>query len=140
MTHQAPHPCNSPSCHRLVWSGMYCAEHVAKQQQSNRDRDRRRMAKKDTAQAARIRSSAAWQRVRRLQLARNPLCCDPFNNHQRTGNTVTGTQVHHIVGLSVRPDLALHMDNLVSVCTKCHSQLERKASMEPAPPHIGGKG
>jgi 5-methylcytosine-specific restriction endonuclease McrA len=61
--------------------------------------------------------------VRKSQLAREPLCFDPFSDHERRGVTATAMQVHHIRPLTTHPELAFHGSNLMSVCTACHAKL-----------------
>lgn len=69
--------------------------------------------------ARRIRSSARWQRVRALKLARDPLCEDCL---ARYGRPVRAEQVDHVKPLRVRPDLAFARENLKSLCTACHAR------------------
>ena len=56
-----------------------------------------------------------------------PLCEDPFKDHERRDDTETAKQVHHVKGLATHPELAYDLDNLMSVCTRCHAKLERLA-------------
>jgi 5-methylcytosine-specific restriction protein A len=58
--------------------------------------------------------------VQRMKLARDPLCEDCL------GHDVTraAQQVHHLVPVVERPDLAFVMDNLRSLCTTCHARRE----------------
>lgn len=79
------------------------------------------------AYAAQVRSSAAWQRLRRIKLTMDPLCEDPHGEHARTGRTATATQAHHVLPLATHPELALELSNLMSVCTRCHARLEQEA-------------
>ena len=72
------------------------------------------------AQIERWRSSTRWARVRRLKLASDPVCelC------RAEGRTTAAEQVHHKQGALERPDLFFVLENLVSVCTTCHAQIE----------------
>jgi HNH endonuclease len=48
-------------------------------------------------------------------------------------------QVHHVIARSVQPELALNLDNLVSLCPKCHdriTQSHRKARTANSDRHI----
>ena len=47
------------------------------------------------ASAAARGYDARWRRLARMQLARHPLCADPFGVHE--GRGVTGAHVDHIV-------------------------------------------
>jgi 5-methylcytosine-specific restriction protein A len=88
----------------------------------DRDADyrRRRMADPALAEAERIRSSPRWRALRRLKLARDPLCEDC----RERGRTEPASQVHHVEPLVRRPDLAFEMGNLRSLCTTCHARRE----------------
>jgi len=78
------------------------------------------------ADAADFRSSYKWQQVRKQKLAINPLCEDPFKEHERRQVTETAKQVHHIVGLAqcANDERAYSLDNLMSLCWKCHRKIE----------------
>jgi len=117
-------PCRHPGCPSLVKGTGYCEEHKADEQQFRRDYERKRKSDPALARAARLRSSTRWQRVRLQKLARDPLCEDPFGDHQREGETQPGQQVHHVEGVATRPDLAFTLSNLQTVCTRCHARLE----------------
>lgn len=65
--------------------------------------------------AKRIRSSARWREVARLQLRREPLC----RECARRGVVRAATQVDHIEMLRLRPDLAFVRSNLQSLCDPC---------------------
>lgn len=59
-----------------------------------------------------------------MKLGRNPLCQDPFGDHARHRATVPASQVHHVEGVATAPDKAFDLDNLQSVCTRCHARIE----------------
>lgn len=89
--------------------------------QSMRERypERYRETKRNTV-AVRVRNSVAWQRFRAWYKAEHPLC-EECLKHGR----VTATEdVHHIVPINVRPDLALDQDNVLAVCRACHGKME----------------
>jgi 5-methylcytosine-specific restriction enzyme A len=85
----------------------------------------RRQADPAVAAAARIRNSARWQHVRRLVLARQPLCADPYGWHAAVGRIEVATQVDHIVGLAAG-GAAYDEGNLQSLCTRCHGRKTAK--------------
>ena len=60
--------------------------------------------------------SARWRNVRGIKLRRSPWC----QRCQAEDKTTPATEVHHIVELKDRPDLALDFDNLWSTCNTCH--------------------
>lgn len=81
-------------------------------------------------QAQDVRKTQRWQRLRRLVLAQQPLCVDPYGQHGE--RPILAQQVDHILPLEARPDLAFVMANLQGLCTRCHarkSQAERYMSI-----------
>lgn len=131
-------PCNHPGCPSLIDRGTYCPTHQASAPKRHALYDKHvRQRDPALAQAARIRSSQRWIRVRKLVLADHPICADPFGDHARAGVTRASTQVHHISGLAEHPELAFHADNLQALCTACHARIEREhragAARDPEP-------
>lgn len=83
------------------------------------------------ARAARLRSSAQWQKVRAKKLAQNPLC----ERCEELGRTVVAQQVDHIVPIvqllrrwpahlveSRTPAEVFDFRNLCAICVPCHSK------------------
>ena len=66
--------------------------------------------------------TARWRRLRRMVLARAPLCADVFGHHEADGVTVPAVDVDHIIERSERPDLELDMGNLQPLCKACHTR------------------
>lgn len=73
--------------------------------------------------AARFRSTQRWRKLSSTFLIMNPLCIDPFSIHDT--NFSPAIQVHHIVPLVERMDLALEWNNLASICIGCHRKVEQ---------------
>jgi 5-methylcytosine-specific restriction protein A len=83
--------------------------------------------KQEARRSGRVRPSAAqrgydstWRKLRKLVLAEEPLCADPFGAHAHTGQVVPATDVDHIVpiakgGTNTR-------GNLLCLCHSCHSR------------------
>lgn len=70
----------------------------------------------DRRSAAKRGYDRTWQRLRLMQLRREPLC----REHQlRRGEIMEATEVDHIVPLSAGGANAL--ENLQSLCKSCHS-------------------
>jgi len=67
-------------------------------------------------------NSIAWKRLRALKLAQDALC----EKCLAAGKVVPGEHVHHVEKLSDRPDLALTLDNLQTLCAPCHNTLSSK--------------
>jgi len=80
-----------------------------------------RQADPRLAEAARIRSSARWQHVRKLVLAQSPLCADIWGWHAAECRVEVATQVDHIVGL-VEGGEPYDTSNCQSLCTRCHAR------------------
>ena len=112
-------PCKYPGCQTLVNRLGWCEKHYVE------PKPRRKLT--NTAQDE-FRSTYKWQRVRKQKLAMNPICEDPFKEHQRRGLTETAKQVHHIIGLlqCANDERAYSLDNLMSLCWRCHARIERE--------------
>ena len=55
----------------------------------------------------------------------NPICVDPFRLHPN--QVRDNVQVHHIIPIVVRPDLAFREDNCMSLCPECHAKAEKES-------------
>ena len=71
----------------------------------------------------------AWTRARQQALDRDMGLCVWCRQRGRTARDrrgrrvpVLATMVHHIEHLDARPDLALELANLVSLCDRCHDE------------------
>ncbi len=62
--------------------------------------------------------SPAWRGTRAAKLRRDPLC----QRCLKEGRVKPATMVHHVEERKARPDLALDLDNLESLCGPCHSR------------------
>lgn len=83
----------------------------------------------------------AWRRVRAQVLARDRNACAV--GHLLGGECGGALHVHHYKTRAERPDLALDMDNLITVCARCHPRLEalrrfveRSTRELPQCPHV----
>lgn len=79
---------------------------------------------------------AAWKRLRAAALQRDQGMCQECMRRLRAGYGIRprrATMVHHIEPVSERPDLALRLDNLVSLCDECHNRMHpEKGAREKA--------
>lgn len=69
--------------------------------------------------------SAAWRRARQQALERDHWLCQDHLARKLAGARIrvpTATVVHHILPREEHPELALELDNLVSLCEACHNQ------------------
>ena len=69
--------------------------------------------------------TAAWKRARAAALMRDNGMCQACMDRLRAGYGIRprrATMVHHIIPLEDRPDLALDLSNLRSLCAECHNR------------------
>ena len=110
MPNKPKKPCAAPGCPALT-DQRFCEVH-AKAKQRRYDEQR--------GTAAQRGYGARWRRLRKMVLARQPLCADPFGVHREHGETVPATEVDHIVAKDQGGDDS--MDNLQGLCKSCHSE------------------
>lgn len=74
-----------------------------------------------------------WKKVRAQRLEMdNYICCDCMERFRLTGEKPRpATMVHHVIPRKERPDLALDLGNLRSLCDICHNRRH---------PEKGGQG
>jgi 5-methylcytosine-specific restriction endonuclease McrA len=113
--------CRHPGCGALVARG-YCDKHQRSTGKALYDATRRK-TDPALAMAARIRNSTQWQKVRSLHRSLEPLCCDPFKDHEH--RPAPNQASHHILPLVTHPQLAFDLANLAPLCTSCHAKVER---------------
>ena len=69
--------------------------------------------------------TAAWKRLRAQALQRDGGMCQACMERMQMGVGIRprrATMVHHIIPVEERPDLALRLDNLRSLCDECHNR------------------
>ena len=116
-------PCRHPGCSALLPNPGYCQAHRHETAKTVYDQTTRKDDPR-LAEAARIRSGAHWRHTFQPWFkARHPLCCDPFDDHR--GRAEPTAQVHHVLPLVDRPDLAYDEANCRPLCTGCHAKVER---------------
>jgi 5-methylcytosine-specific restriction protein A len=110
MAMRSRKPCAVPGCPALT-SSRWCAVH-AKQPAISRPYDERRGS---TAERG---YGTDWRRLREVALRRDFHLCQRC---LETKNRPTpATEVHHIVGIDIAPELRLDIDNTLSLCGPCH--------------------
>ena len=67
--------------------------------------------------------SQRWKDTRSTKIKRDPLC-QPC---EAKGRTEPAAHVHHIKKARTHPGLRHTASNLLSVCTRCHDEIERDA-------------
>ena len=104
MPHAALKPCSYPSCPNLVKHG-YCQLHrKAEINYHNQD-------------AQKLYGTARWQRLRRLQLSKEPWCAECLLSNIYT----PATDVDHIQPHRGNPQL-FYKGPFQSLCHSCHSR------------------
>lgn len=82
----------------------------------------RRHPVQDSA-ARRLRATAAWRKVKRMANERDGYLCVLCLQEGRL--TWDGLETHHIVPIERAPELALDLDNLVTLCRRHHEEVEK---------------
>jgi 5-methylcytosine-specific restriction protein A len=68
--------------------------------------------------------TAAWKLLAKLQLGRNPMCCDPFGDHKAANIRARAKIADHIIPRMIGgPD---SLDNLQSLCPTCDRKKQHK--------------
>lgn len=110
--------CAEQGCRTLINSGRYCENH------------RRRKRKKTFYSKNRsFYRTQAWKDLKAFVYQRDKGCC------VRCGKFVFGKLAHHhhIIPISVRPDLKLDPENVVTCCAQCHPILETESNEKYKP-------
>lgn len=107
-----------------------CKSHERREKE-RRGRDyqsesRERYTREESKQLQRMRTSRQWARVRRMVLAGQPMCADPFGYHADDAHPVPAVEVHHLVPAAQRIDLFYEQANLQPLCRHCHAKLSAK--------------
>ena len=94
--------------------------------------DRDRM--KDYKESDPFYHSKEWKRIRMDALMRDGGMCQDCMDKFRAGlirKPRRAVMVHHIIPRSERPDLELVMDNLRSLCARCHEEHHPEKRSKP---------
>lgn len=74
-----------------------------------------------------LHNTYKWKLVRaHVMRAHKGLCANPFGLHTNKGmisslgNYTAATIVHHIIPISIAPELAFTLSNLIPLCDDCH--------------------
>jgi 5-methylcytosine-specific restriction protein A len=82
-------------------------------------------------------SQPAWYRIRTKALMRDGYTCRMCKANIRGKGLA---HVDHIIGRRKRPDLALSIDNLQSLCMPCHNSTKQVIEKNADKPAIGMDG
>ena len=127
-------PCSSPGCRVLCDEGSYCPEH-----RRNEDRQRGTPAERGyDADHRKLRvlcfQRDAWRCVdcgwepdivadcRRFELGDPPVENVLHELRQRLNRGERHLHADHRIPIAVRPDLRLVLDNLQTLCDRCHNR------------------
>lgn len=105
-------PCAYGSCPNLT-SGKYCEEHAQV------DNQRYEKYERDTAEHKR-RYGRSWKKIRDIYIKAHPLCEMCLSE----GKAVEAEQVHH--KLPISEGGTNDYENLMALCSSCHSRLHAK--------------
>jgi len=117
---KAKKPCSHPACPNLT-TARFCEDH-ARAGRQRRDHARPSASKRGY--------DARWRKLRKMVLARNPLCADCME----AGLVVPAIEVHHVVPKAAGGDDSF--ENLMALCKSCHSRRtgrERRRSQDFQP-------
>lgn len=117
MVRKPKRPCNRPGCRNLT-RDRYCEKHQQLQVERERERQRYYDEYQRDKRAASFYKSVAWRRLREQRLTKDYGLCQDCLMWQRV---TPATEVDHIIPIRARWDLRLNLDNLRSLCHKCHA-------------------
>jgi len=116
MANKPKRPCSKPGCANLT-TERYCTEHQQLVYQVRKERhnlyDRYQRDKK----IAEFYKSKEWQILRQQALIKDKGLCQDCLEKKKIS---MATEVDHIIPVKVRWDLRLNLDNLRSLCHRCH--------------------
>jgi len=116
MASKLKKPCVKPGCFNLT-TDRYCSEHAYLAEKEKKDRHKYYDQFIRDKEAAKFYNSIEWKRLKQQALIRDKgLCQECLSNQKIT----IATEVDHIIPIRVRWDLRLRLDNLRSLCHKCH--------------------
>lgn len=79
-------------------------------------RRRRGLSRHKRESAAKRGYDRQWRNVRKAKIEQDPLCEDCLQDQRST----PAKEVHHIRKIIDAPELRLEIDNLMSLCERCH--------------------
>ena len=108
--------CRETGC-RNISEESYCKQH--------RNQPRRNHVG-STGASKKFLDSAAWKSLRLIKLNESP-CCEACL--AATGRAIPAIDVDHVIPRDARPDLALDIKNLQSLCKTCHGKKTRSENL-----------
>lgn len=111
-------PCHQIGCNQLTRE-RYCQDHVEVTAQDNKQRYKLYDQTKRDKEAASFYHSKEWKTLREQALVRDKGLCVRCKENKRI---TPADVVDHIIPIKVRWSFRLILDNLQSLCHKCHNQ------------------
>lgn len=116
--------CSQPGCFAMVEPpNSYCVRHQWAQEHRAKAAAAAATARWDAHHARTpgpsIYRTARWRKLRAEKLAMSPYC-------ERCPKQEKATSVDHIIPHRGREELAFDMDNLQSLCKRCHARKSRE--------------
>ena len=71
-------------------------------------------------------NSRPWRNLRLKALERDHHECQMCKKNSKVNKIVFANTVHHIQEVKNRPDLAMDLDNLISLCRGCHEKIHQR--------------
>jgi 5-methylcytosine-specific restriction endonuclease McrA len=71
----------------------------------------------------RLYTAKQFAETKQKVLIRDDYTCQKCNTFKGGSNFVPPIQVHHIIPASIEMALYLDLDNLITLCTKCHNEI-----------------
>lgn len=116
--------CLKLGCNELVKPPeKYCSKHKHIEIEKKKERNRHYDKYSRNKLARSFYSSMEWKTVRRVVLVRDNYLCQEC---LRQGKVTKANAVHHIEELLDVWDKRLDIDNLESICNKCHNKEKKK--------------
>lgn len=109
MPRRSPHVCATPQCNGVTHR-RYCQRCEAR---------RGRTTDEERPSAAKRGYGRAWRRLRRLKLARDPIC-------EMAGCEEPAVDVHHRAPVRTSGRVLVSLDELQSLCHRHHSIITRQ--------------
>lgn len=116
MVRKPKRPCGRPGCMNLTRE-RFCEAHKNIEEQERKERHRWYDANKRDQRVSKFYKSLAWVRLREQALMRDHGLCQECLKQQRI---TPATEVDHIIPIRVDWGKRLKLENLQSLCHKCH--------------------
>ena len=71
-------------------------------------------------------NSRPWSKIRLKALQRDHHECQMCKKNPKVNRIIFANTVHHIQEVKNRPDLAMDLDNLISLCRGCHEKIHQR--------------